>query len=95
MNAGNVFVDQLEKAAKELGVDLKRSGQEVAQYFDQRAAHLSTIMGEPGIDEALAAERDSVLLFAAGRSVDVADAADAQLIGIVRGALAIAVTALA
>jgi hypothetical protein len=40
--------------------------------------------------EAVQATLDDIMLFAAGRAVDVADAADAQALGVLRGALAVA-----
>lgn len=66
----------------------------VAAYAAQRAAHLATIFGEPGFDEAVKAEIQNVALEAGIAAVDSADAADARIVGIITGALKVGVAAL-
>lgn len=88
------LVTVLERAARESGVDLAASGRDLALYANERAAELVAAAGEPGYDRALDAARDAVLLYAAGRAVDAADAADARLIGVVEAGLAVATRAL-
>lgn len=85
----------LEAALRETGVQLLHSTADVAIYTAQRAAHLSTIVGQEGFDEALQAERDAVCLFAGVSAVKEADAADARIVGLIQGALAIGVASVA
>ena len=88
------FTTLLQTEAAELGVSLGAAADEVAIYTEERLTHLASIVGEPGYMEAVKAEQDNILLFALARSIDEADAADARLMGIVRGSLAIGVRAL-
>ena len=83
----------LDAALRETGAQLQRSTADVAAYTASRAAHLAAIAGQPGVDEAVIAERDAVWLYAAGRAVASADAADARVIGLIHGALAVAMAA--
>lgn len=82
------FLVLIEDAVADTGATLEKSASEVAHYAAERADHLSSIVGEPGFDEAVKAERDNVALFAAMSAVENADAADARLKGMLQGALA-------
>jgi len=82
----------LTSAITATGVSLKKSAADVALYTTQRAAHLSTLVGQPGYEEAVAAERDAVLLYAGVAAVREADAADMRLVGIIEGVLLSAAT---
>lgn len=84
-----------ESAIAETGIDLQQSAHDVALYTSQRMAHLALIVGLPGYEEALVAERDNVALFAGISAVNSADAADQRIIGIIQGALAIGAKAIA
>lgn len=86
-----VITDEFKAA----GVDLKQSAADVAVYVQTRAAHLQTFVGQPGYDEAFEDEREAVAEFAAGRAVDVADAEDSRVYGIVGTLLGVAVSAVA
>lgn len=88
-------MDELEQIIRETGLDIRRSAKEVADYTRARAAHLRTLVGDPEIRQAIAAERDAVLLFAAGRTVALADATDARMYAVVDTALRILGTAAA
>jgi len=85
----------LSDAAREMGRDLTAGLAEVQEYAAQRTLYLSTIVGEPGYELALRAERDAVALRAGIVSVTYADAADQRMIGVIGGALAIGARALA
>jgi len=87
------FQRVLQDALRETGMQLKQSAVDVAVYAAGRAAHLTTIVGQPGFDEALRAERDNVVLFAGVSAVRTADAADQRIVGLIWGALAIAAAA--
>lgn len=80
--------------AEDLGLELVRSGQEVAEYAAVRADHLATVIGEPGFRKAAIAERDSLLLYSLGKAVDKGDSVDARLQGLVQGALAMGARAI-
>ena len=85
----------LLNAARETGVDLRRSAADVTVYVAGRTAHLATIAGQPGFHEALIAEADSVAIYAGINAVSTADDADKRLLGIIEGALMVGVSALA
>lgn len=94
---GDQFVSLVQAHAQEIGVELKDNLNEVSQYASERAAHLSTIVGQPGWDEALVAERDNVAIYATSAAVQQADQLDqrfvnfiGQALGLLSGALALA-----
>jgi hypothetical protein len=89
------FNGWLAQAITATGASLKRSAAEVALYTAQRAAHLATLAGQPGFEEAVIAERDAVALFAGVKLVEEADAADARFHGLIEGVLAVAAKAAA
>lgn len=91
----NDLVELLKQNAVEAGRELVGDLNTVKDYAATRMQHLSTIVAEPGFREALIAERDNVVLKAAGRAIDRGDAFDARLVGIAEGALAIGAKALA
>jgi hypothetical protein len=91
---GDALADLLKAHAEETATSIKGDLQQVAAYANQRLAHLRSIVNEPGYRRAVIAERDSIALQAAGRAIDQADAADAKLIGIIDGAISIAVGAI-
>ena len=87
MNAKNQLGVVLEDALRDAGVDLQKTGAALREYVAERMLHLATITGEPGYAEALQAEGQAVVLFAANRAIDAADAMDARVLGIVEGLL--------
>lgn len=92
--AANALVDLLRQEAVAEGKSLAEDLQAVAAYAAEQMTKLTAAVGEAGYRDALIAVRDDVLLVAAGRAVDAADAFDARLQGIVQGALHMAVAAL-
>lgn len=95
MDLSQDFNDVLTAAVRNTGVELSKATAEVANYTALRAAHLSTIVGQVGFDEAVAAERDNVALFAGIAAVTEAKAADSRLLGLIEGILFIGARALA
>lgn len=95
MNIGQEFQRMLENTAARLGRELQANMDEVRLYASERMLHLSTIVDEPGYDEALLAERDNVALRAGLNAVSAGDAADREIIGVIAGSLAIGARALA
>jgi hypothetical protein len=95
MDTRTQFETLLKDAIKETGVTMTQSAKEVAQYMHDRALHLSSIVDQPGFDQALRAERNSVAMRAGLKLADNAEAADQRIIGIIQGALGIAAGALA
>lgn len=85
----------LQAASKRLGRHLTEDMNQVGHYAGVRMQFLATIVDEPGFALALVAERDSVAIRAGISTVDAADAADAELRGVILGALAIGARALA
>ncbi len=88
-------MDELEQIIRDVGLDLKKTAREVADYTRARAAHLRTLAGDPEWRQALEAERDAVLLFAAIGTVNLADATDARVFAVVDTALRLLGTAAA
>lgn len=95
MNVGDELERLLKDAAKETGRDLQFNTVAVAAYAAERTAYLSTLVGQPGFEEAVRAERDNVALKAGLTAVATADAADARLIGIIQGVLFLGARSLA
>lgn len=89
------FGELLKASLRETGTQLQTSLAEVTLYASERAAFLSTLVGQKGFHEAVIAERDNVALRAGIRVVQNADAHDARIVGIIQGALAIGAKALA
>jgi len=91
---GNDIVALIVAQADALGQRVVDELEDVAAYAAARADHLALVVGEPGFDQALLAERDSVVLRAAGSAVESADAVDARILLVAATALRIAATAL-
>jgi hypothetical protein len=89
MSKQEAFKQQLEAVLRETGGQLKRSTAEVAAYAAERAAHLARIVGQPGFEEAVKAERDSVALYSGVNVTNNADAADNRIIGLIQGSIAL------
>lgn len=89
------FVALLSDAATRLGRRLGGNAQELTKYAGERARHLAGLVGQPGFEEALTAERDNLVLMAGGLLIEAGDAADAELVGIIGGALGMAARLLA
>jgi len=82
------FQRTLEMMGRRRGIDLDAAM--VAEFMGPRIQWLSGIVDHPGYQEALQDAAGLVLLKAAGRMVDIADAADAELFGTIVGMLSIA-----
>jgi hypothetical protein len=83
MNLG----DFLEQELKAAGVDLKKSGADVAAYARSLVPELVIASSEPGYDKAVRRAAKSVLLYASEKDVDAADTADARAFHFVLGVL--------
>ena len=95
MSTKEEFKALFEEALAETKADLRVDLEELSAYASQRLEHLATLVGQPGYDQAVRAERDAVLLRAGIRATREADAADQRLIGILQGAMRIGAAALA
>lgn len=95
MDTKHQFEQLLKDALKETGASMSASAKEVAQFMHERALHLSAIAGQPGFDQALRAERNSVAMRAGLKLADNAELADQRLVGLIQGMLGIAAGALA
>ncbi len=89
------ITDQLEVFALQTGRFLQADVTDVGMYAAQRAAHLATLVGQPGFEDAVLAERDNVVLKAGILAARRGDAVDQRLIGIIQGALRTAAVLLA
>jgi hypothetical protein len=81
-------------AMTDMGFALGQHSDSVVAYMKARTEKLAAIVHEPGYGEALAAEAESVALFALGETIDKADQLDAMLVQTFRTALAIGVRVL-
>ena len=95
MDIGHELGELFASFSAEMGAELRFNSTEVADYAAQRAAFLSTLVGQPGYQEAVIAERDNVALKMGTSAVSTATAADARLLGIVQGVLGLGARALA
>jgi len=91
---GEDFLALITSNLTGLGSDLAVSAEELATYSASRAAHLASIMDEPGFSEAVAAEKDNVALRAGIASVNAASASEARLLGVLEGGLVLGARAL-
>lgn len=87
---GEDLLEQIREQAREVGEQLQPALDEVADYIAERAEHLASVVGEPGFQKVLFAERDNVLLKAAARTVVEAEKFDARLLASAQAGLAIA-----
>jgi hypothetical protein len=94
MDVGKELGDALKGAADRLGKTLGGNMDELRTYAAERMLHLSSLIGQPGYQEALVAERDNVALKAGLLAVASADAADAELVGVITGAMVVGARAL-
>lgn len=81
------FEDLIRDAVRETRADLAIDSDELVRYTAERAAHLSTLVGQPGFQRAVVAERNAVALKAGLDATLRAEAADARLVGVIQGAL--------
>ena len=69
------------------GLDFKGSAQEIRQYSAESMARLATLVGQPGFETAVEAERDIVAIKIGMRIAKDADKADMKALGVIEGAL--------
>jgi len=87
MNIADDLKQLLESNLAEFNADSRVNLNVLTVYAAERAAHLSTLVGQPGFEEAVRAERDNVVLRAGIAATDAADAVDQRTIGIIHGVL--------
>ncbi len=85
----NEFKAFLLQALKDQGLEFRDQGRALQTFAAQRAAHLAALVGQPGFEQAVRAEADSVALEAAKHAVRAGDATDARIAGIIQGVLSI------
>lgn len=96
MNPENLNLeDLLKNSAEELGLEIKGGAKALAAYAAERTSYLSLLVGQPGFEQAVVAERANVALRAGILAIDTADAAQSRFIGVIQGALSIGAKALA
>lgn len=95
MDTKKEFEAMLSSSLKETGARVKQVPAEIALYMSERSAHLSTIVNEPGFDQAVRAERNNVAMRAGIATHNAASQMDFQLLGLIEGALRVAAVALA
>jgi hypothetical protein len=83
-----VMLSEITASAEEAGVDLK-SIRVVSAYAAERAAVLSALIGHPGYEEAVRAERDNVALRLGIATAAQAHAAEQRMLGVLRTVLSL------
>ena len=91
---GEEILALISQQAIWVGEDLVEDLESVASYAGARARLLAIGVNEPGFDQAVRAERDSLLLMAAVRSTDRADEVDARVRDVAERALRLAAVTL-
>ncbi len=82
--------ETIAATARRLEVTFSGSEGRFRELSAQLVTDLAMAFGEPGYDEALIAARDTLALAAGITAVDMGDAADAELRGVIFGFLAAA-----
>lgn len=88
------IVNLLKTEGGQFGVKITEDLDGLAEYIRQRVDHLALAVGEPGYRRAVIAERNSIAMFAAQRSVGVARDLDSRILSIIQGGISIAVRAI-
>lgn len=91
---GESLVALLVGEAQQVGEAIVEDLDAVATYAAERAEHLATVVGEPGFEQALQAERDNIAIRAALRTVESADNLDERILRVTSTGLQMAATAL-
>jgi hypothetical protein len=88
--AGKGFISAIVGPFKELGIDLIETEDVLRGYASESIARLTTIIGQPGFELAVQAERDILAIKAGLQLVKDADRSDMRAIGLIEGALRMA-----
>jgi len=84
---GNNFEQILNDALTGLGKSATDLGDANRTYAAERIAYLATLVGQAGYAEAAKAEAESIAMRVAIGAVDLADAGDARVVGVIQGIL--------
>lgn len=88
------FEELLAHTFESLGRELKTTTiEELALFMEERTLHLAAITEEPGFMEAVQAERDAVAIKAGIVTSRAGSLVDQRILGIIGGALRLAVLA--
>ena len=90
MNTQEGFADLFDGLIKQVGDRIQKGSAELAAYAAGRSEYLTTLVGQPGFEEAVQAEADAVWLEAGITAVEEGDALDAILVAKIHGGLAMA-----
>ena len=88
------FKDTLTTALDEVGVSLKTDINEVVLYAEGRTHYLTTLVGQPGYQMAVIAERDNIALKAGISTSLAADASDQRITGVIHSFIGVAAKAM-
>lgn len=75
-------------------LNITEAANALADYAASRSVHLATLVGQPGFQEALIAERNNVALRAGIAASQTANSAESRFLGVLQGALAVGAQAL-
>lgn len=89
----NDFESQVASIIADLGTAAKEQARDVALYVRERAAHLASIVGQPGYAQAFAVERDALMLKAAVATTHVADETDRKAFAVLDAVLRLTIAA--
>jgi hypothetical protein len=83
----NDLTNNLKQAAVDTGVDLKNSGEQVAEFAMAESLKLSSLTADPDFADFSKAAAQATALFAVNQAVDEADAIDQRFVSFVHGAI--------
>lgn len=89
------FEQLLGQAAQEFANQFRVDAAAIAQDAAERTTHLSTLVGQPGFERAVVAERDNIALRAGIQAAQTGDAVDQRVLGLLQGGLQVGANALA
>lgn len=79
----------------EFGTSFPGDIHEVTTYAEKRTLHLSTLVGNPGYEQAVLAERDNIALKAGIVAAVASDRMDQRVLGVIQSAISVAAKAAA
>lgn len=91
---GQNIITLLETAAKDLGATTLSNLEEARSEAQIKALTLAGLVGQPGYEEALVAARDILAMKLGLTAVATADSADAKVLSLLEGLLALAARAM-
>jgi len=88
----NDMESEIASIIRDLGTNAKAQARDIALYVRERAAHLASIVGQPGYEQAFAIERDALALKTAVAVTHTADETDRKALAVLDTVLRLAIS---